>query len=75
MEQKYSISVPLFSLESIGFITWIVFMILGYGVHVDWLTPFWIWFPLWAPLALDFIVLLLLIFIGLIAGAIMIDND
>ena len=52
-----------FSLETIGFITWIVFLVLKLcNQSFDWLTWFWVWFPLWAPIALDLV--LLGIFIG-----------
>lgn len=47
----------------VGFITWIVFMIMDYGCHMDWIVNansfnpslhFWTWFPLWAPIAIGF---------------------
>ena len=64
------------SLGTIGLITWIVFMILGYGVKVPWLqgaNQFWIWFPLWAPialwLALVIIITVIVLIIALIAAA------
>lgn len=70
MENKNSINVGL-SVYSIGFITWIVFMIMDYGCNMEWITSannainygghFWTWFPLWAPLALDVAVAILLI--------------
>jgi len=57
-------------LESIGLITWIVFMILYYGckpspiAHWD---VFWVWFPLWAPCALTAaLILLVFIIVGII---------
>ena len=46
------------NLCDLGIITWIVFMILDYGYHVEWLNQynphphFWTWFPLWAPCAI-----------------------
>ena len=59
------------SLEGLGIITWIVFMILDYGSNAEWLTSandavavgshFWTWFPLWAPLALDLALLILVL--------------
>lgn len=44
-----TVSVPF---GAISWIIWIVFMILYYGVKVDWLTPFWVWFPFWIPFAI-----------------------
>ena len=67
---------PAISLETIGVITWIVFMILDYGYHVEWLNQnnphphFWTWFPLWAPIALSAAILIICIIIALVAGAI-----
>ena len=67
------------SLGTIGLITWIVFMILDYGCHVEWLNQnnpcphFWTWFPLWAPialwLALVIIITVIVFIITLIAAA------
>lgn len=39
-----------FSLCTMGFITFIVFLILKLTNVVDW-SWFWIWFPLWVPIA------------------------
>lgn len=37
-------------LPALGFITWIVFLILKCTHVIDW-NWFWIWFPLWIPWA------------------------
>lgn len=39
------------SFPEIGFITFIVFLILKLTNNVDW-DWFWIWFPLWIPWAI-----------------------
>ena len=48
------------SLETIGFITFIVFLVLKLcnqnNPDFAWLSWFWVWFPLWAPIALDLII-------------------
>ena len=51
-----------FSLESLGFITWLVFLILkltnpAFSEAVSW---FWVWFPLWIPAAITVALLILL---------------
>ena len=43
------------SLPTIGFITFIVFLILKLTNTVDW-NWFWIWFPLWIPWAIYLVV-------------------
>ena len=52
-----------FSLESIGVITWIVFLVLKLcnmnNPDFEWLTWFWVWFPLWAPIALSLVLVLI----------------
>lgn len=66
-------SIPL---TTIGFITWIVFMILDYGCKVDWLRQynphphFWTWFPLWAPWALAAVIYLIVFILAIIIVAI-----
>lgn len=50
-ESNHRISVSI-SLESIGFICWLVFLILKLTNVIDW-NWFWIWFPLWSPLLID----------------------
>ena len=48
------LSVPL---TTIGFILWLVFLILKLcnldNPDFAWLTWFWVWFPFWFPIALD----------------------
>ena len=73
---------PSLSLGTIGVIVWVVFMILDYGCHVEWLNQdnpcphFWTWFPLWAPaafgVALFVLILIITLIIGIVAAAI--DN-
>ena len=45
------------SLTSIGFIVWLVFLILKLcnqgNPDFAWLTWFWVWFPFWLPWAID----------------------
>ena len=49
-----------FSLPSLGFITWLVFLILKVtGTwDIDW---FWVWFPFWLPWAIVVAVFLIII--------------
>ena len=84
IKEKEGITVvqkPALSLGTIGFITWIVFMILDYGCKVEWLRQynphphFWTWFPLWAPWALAVAVVIICVIIALIAGLIAIALD
>lgn len=60
------------SLSTIGFITWIVFLVLKLcnqsNPDFEWLTWFWVWFPLWAPMVLDFL-------IGVVVFIIIIRHD
>ena len=66
---------PSLSLDYLGFITWIVFMILDYRGDISWLKEagaapahFWTWFPLWIIPAIDLaIIILILIIIGIAA--------
>lgn len=44
-----SLQLPL---GTIGFITWLVFLILKLTSNPDWLTWFWVWFPFWLPWAI-----------------------
>lgn len=43
-------------LGTVGFITWLVFLILKLSNQnnpdFDWLTWFWVWFPFWLPWAI-----------------------
>ena len=50
------------SLETMGFIAFLVFLILKTTGKLDW-DWFWIFFPLWAPLAIGFGVILIVVFI------------
>lgn len=54
------------TLESAGFIVWLVLMILKVtdNLTIDW---FWVWFPLWAPIAVDLLILFLLVAIVFIS--------
>ena len=56
------------SLESLGFLTWLVFLILKVtNVFPESFTWFWVWFPLWFPIALAFGIFLIgLIIFGVI---------
>ena len=58
-----TLSVPL---GTIGFITWLVFLILKLTNNPDWLTWFWVWFPFWLPWAIfgaELIILLVAVLI------------
>ena len=50
-ERSGTVLVSTFSLQSMGFITWLVFLVLKLTNVVNW-SWFWIWFPLWLPAAL-----------------------
>lgn len=58
------------NLGTVGFITWIVFLILKLcnqsNPDFAWLTWFWVWFPLWIPWALSVTVIGLIIIVALI---------
>ena len=57
------------SFETMGFITWIIFLILK--VTGTWDIPwFWVWFPLWIPLAVGAAIFLLIIVAVLVVIAI-----
>lgn len=57
-----------FSLTSMGFITWLVFLILKVtgAWNISW---FWVWFPFWLPWAISgaFVILAVLAAIILVA--------
>lgn len=62
------------SLGTIGFITWIVFLVLKLcnmdNPDFAWLTWFWVWFPFWLPFAIGGLFLILACICALIvAGA------
>lgn len=44
-----SLQLPL---GTIGFITWLVFLIIKLTSNPAWLTWFWVWFPFWLPWAI-----------------------
>jgi len=48
---KVTASVQL-PLGTIGFITWLVFLIIKLTSNPAWLTWFWVWFPFWLPWAI-----------------------
>lgn len=48
---KVTASVQL-PLGTIGFITWLVFLIIKLTSNPAWLTLFWVWFPVWLPWAI-----------------------
>ena len=58
-KEKSVIQITGPSLGTIGFITWIVFLILKLcnqnNPDFEWLTWFWVWFPFWVPIALDLV--------------------
>ena len=54
-----------FSLPSLGFITWLVFLILKVTGAWD-ISWFWVWFPFWLPWAIIGALLLIIIPIGVI---------
>lgn len=60
-----------FSLPTMGFITWIVFLILRCTNIITW-NWFWIWFPLWLPWAITlgiFLVVFIITFIVSLVSA------
>jgi len=71
------VSVPL---GTLSWIVWVVFMIMDYGCHMDWIINannavkagghFWTWFPFWLPFALFGVSLILSLIVFLIALAI-----
>lgn len=54
-----------FSFSTLGFILFVVFLILKL-VDVLTISWFWVFFPLWAPLALDLLILLIIFIVALI---------
>ena len=59
-----------FSIESLGIITWIVFLVLKLcnqgNPNFNWLTWFWVWFPLWIPIAVELVIVLIILIVILI---------
>lgn len=74
------LSIPL---GSLCWIAWVVFMIMDYGCHMDWIINannavkagghFWTWFPFWLPFALFGVLLIFSAIIFVIAIAV--DNN
>ncbi len=61
-----SLQLPL---GTIGFITWLVFLIIKLTSNPAWLTWFWVWFPFWLPWALFGVELIILLVAVLIITA------
>ena len=57
-------------LGTIGFITWLVFLIIKLTSNPAWLTWFWVWFPLWLPLAILWANIVIVLIVALILAAI-----
>ena len=53
------------SLDTMGFITWLVFLVLKL-TGISTMSWFWVWFPLWAPLALSAVVFIVAFIVVLI---------
>lgn len=66
MEETYIVKSG-FSLESMGFITWLVFFVLKLTKVIDW-SWFWIFFPLWLPIAIGFAIFIIAVIIMFIFG-------
>jgi len=63
-----SLQLPL---ETIGFITWLVFLIIKLTSNPAWLTWFWVWFPFWLPWAIlgaELVIILIVVVILTIIG-------
>ena len=55
---------------TIGFITWLVFLIIKLTSNPAWLTWFWVWFPLWLPLAILWANIVIILIVASILAAI-----
>ena len=55
---------------TIGFITWLVFLIIKLTSNPAWLTWFWVWFPFWLPLAILWANIVIILIVALILAAI-----
>ena len=77
MEDKYGVNLS-FSLNTIGIITWIVFLVLKLcnqtNPDFSWLTWFWVWFPLWLPFAIDAAIILIMLVVAAIFALIHRNN-
>ena len=73
-KSKPSISIFMGLFELIGIITFIVFLTLKLSSSgnpsYEWLTWFWVFFPLWIPITTSLGILLLIIILGLLVGMI-----
>ncbi len=71
---KPAISISMGLLELVGLITFIVFLTLKLSnignPSYEWLTWFWVFFPLWIPIATSLGIVLLIIILGLLVGMI-----
>lgn len=54
-----------FSLQSLGFVLFLVFMILKLVGVIGW-SWFYVTLPLWIPIAIDIIIVVILITVGII---------
>ena len=55
---------------AIGFITWLVFLIIKLMSNPAWLTWFWVWFPFWLPWAILGVELVIVLIVSIIIAAI-----
>ena len=55
---------------TIGFITWLVFLIIKLTSNPARLTWFWVWFPFWLPLAILWANIVIILIVALILAAI-----
>ena len=62
-----SIQLPI---GTIGFITWLVFLIIKLTSNPAWLTWFWVWFPFWLPWAILGIELVIVSIVSIIIAVI-----
>lgn len=51
---------------TIGFITWLVFLIIKLTSNPVWLTWFWVWFPFWLPWAILGVELIIILIVAVI---------
>ena len=66
---KVTVSLQL-PIGAIGFITWLVFLIIKLTSNPAWLTWFWVWFPFWLPWAILGIELGIVLIVSIIIAAI-----
>lgn len=65
-ERNTNIASINFTLDGMGFITFLVFLILKVTGTWPEITWFWVFFPLWIGFAVGFVLFLLLILIAII---------